>query len=89
MDRFLKEISDIRFTSVEELYKRRDEIRELYLWLDLSTKQIYKWYFYYQLCLVKNSFKEALWEYLNGNDSLELQSRLAYEWKVFNRRKDR
>lgn len=67
----LKEIECIRFENVDELFVKKASIREKYRNLDYNIKEIYKWYFFYQLCLVKNPLKELLWDYLNGKDVSE------------------
>ena len=64
----LKEIECIRFENVDELFVKKASIRDKYMNLDHKIKELYKWYFFYQLCLVKNPLKELLWDYLNGKD---------------------
>lgn len=65
MERFLELINDIQFTTVDEFYKKREYIKRKYNELDAGSKEIYKWYFYFQFCLLKNPLKEMLWTYLN------------------------
>ena len=64
----LKEIECIRFENVDELFVKKASIRDKYMNLDHKIKELYKWYFFYQLCLVKNPLKELLWDYLNEKD---------------------
>ena len=63
-----------RFLGVDDLYERKDEIRVEYRDLELWEKEIYKWYFFYQLSLLRNSrLKAELWEYINDNATFDLE----------------
>ena len=64
----LKEIEHIRFENVDELFVRKAIIRQDYLELEPKIKELYKWYFFYQMCMIKNPLKELLWDYLNDKD---------------------
>ena len=68
LDNFMLKIDHITFENIDDLYSRRDKIRNNYAILDFNEKQIYKWYFFYQLCLLKNPLKKIAWEYVNGAD---------------------
>lgn len=70
MEQFLEEISDIRFVDVDELFVKKTFIRKKYNEKDFSTKEVYKWYFYFQLCLIKNPLKQLLWSYINGENNI-------------------
>ena len=83
MTEFLEKIKDIRFTEVDEFYKRKDEIKEKYQELDNETKEIYKWYFYFQLCLLKNPLKEMLWTFLNMNCDIYFIAEMSNEYRLF------
>lgn len=66
MNDFLLKISDIQFVSIDDFMDKKDYIKERFNELDLSTKQIYKYYFFYQLCLIKDGIlKECCWSYLH------------------------
>lgn len=64
MKEILEKMKEARFTTTDELYSKKDEIREVVQKYDNDTLEIYKWYFFYQLCLLKNPLKELLWNYL-------------------------
>lgn len=64
----LKEIESIRFENVDDLFVKKASIKEKYLELEPKIKELYKWYFFYQLCMVKNPLKELLWDYLNDKE---------------------
>ena len=73
-------LEGLRFNGIEDLYKRRDEIRLEYRELELWEKEIYKWYFFYELSLIRNSgIKSALWEYMNEIEIIDLEGL----WKSF------
>ena len=77
MEQFLEEISDIRFVDVDELFVKKTFIRKKYNEKSFSTKEVYKWYFYFQLCFVKNPLKQLLWSYINGENNVK-DLNLAY-----------
>ena len=68
LDNFMLKIDHITFENIDDLYSRRNNIRNDYASLNFNEKQIYKWYFFYQLCLLKNPLKKIAWEYVNGAD---------------------
>lgn len=87
MREFLEKIQDIRFTEVDEFYDRKDEIKEKYQELDDGTKEIYKWYFYFQFCLLKNPLKEMFWTYLNMNCDIYFMAEMTNEYRLFCRKR--
>ena len=89
MTEFLEKIKDIRFTEVDEFYKRKDEIKEKYQELDNETKEIYKWYFYFQLCLLKNPLKEMWWTFLNMNCDIYFIAEMSNEYRLFCRKRNK
>lgn len=60
----------LTFFCFDDLYRNKEKIREKYLSLPIEIKRIYKWYFFYQLCLLNYGLKSAMWEYINyeGNN---------------------
>ena len=81
---FMDNISDIRFISTKDFYERRKSIRDSFRTLDANSKEMYKWYFYFQLCLLKNPLKRKLWEYLcKEHIDLMLESELSKEYRKF------
>lgn len=88
MEEFLKLIEEIRFNDPDEFFRKKIIIKEKYQKLDRSTKEIYKWYFYFQLCLLKNPLKELFWTFLNEEVDVLFYSNLNNEYRLFcNRRK--
>ena len=78
MEAFMLKIRDIRFEDVEELYKKKEKIRTKYNILCQSEKEMFKWYFYYQLSFVKNPLKKIAWEYIN-DFNVENEFSVCYE----------
>lgn len=89
MNEFYDKIQGLMFRDVDDLYSKKMQIREKYQLLDYSTKQIYKWYFYYQLCLLKNPLKRLLWDFINASNDLSIQLELSTEYKKFCERRKR
>ena len=83
MEEFYERVKEAMFQDVDDLYIRRKDIRREYMLLDYPTKQIYKWFFYYQLCMLRNPLKRLFWDFLNEiNDSIT-QEELKEEYKKF------
>lgn len=78
MEGLIDSIRGIEFDSVEGLFDRKDEIKSKFQKMDKNTQRIYKWYFFYQLCLLDYELKSLLWDYLCGIEGCELPLRLAY-----------
>lgn len=73
MNEFLEYINDMQFTDIDELFVKKAYVREKYQNLDYNYRMVYKWYYYFQLTLLKNPLKSVMWDYLNGyNVTLEL-----------------
>lgn len=90
MEEFLNKISDIRFDDITELYERREEIKGKYLRLPLGYKELYKWYYFYQLCILNYGLKSAMWTYLNTEMyNSEVNLELALEYSKFLRKRDK
>lgn len=78
MEGLIDSIREMGFLTVEELYEKKDEIKKKYQKSDKNTQRIYKWYFFYQLCVLDDKLKSLLWDYLCGIEGCELPLRLAY-----------
>ena len=83
MEEFLELIEDIRFTTVDDFYKRKEYIKIRYFELNRSTREVYKWYFYFQFCLLKNPLKELLWNYINEEKNITLEKNLENSYNNF------
>ena len=80
INEFMNEIKDIRFKSVDDFMEKRHYIRENVEKLDKDTKEIYKWYFYHQLCLLGQKqfeLKDLMWLYAVG-ENVEFDLLLHY-----------
>lgn len=80
-ERFLKDIVGVDFFDMEDLFKNRKLIRRNYQRLTRDYKRVYKWYFYFKLCLIKNPLKDLMWSYLAGCDGSE--NELIFEYDGF------
>lgn len=89
MKEFYDSVEGLMFKDVDDLYSRKIEIREKYATLDYPTKQIYKWFFYYQLCLIRNPLKRVLWDFINGSNELSTQFELSLEYRKFCQRRSK
>lgn len=92
MKEIMWNIRNIRFVSFDEIYENKDYFRQQVLMLDTDTLEIYKWYYYHQLCLMTSKrayLKELLWEYLSSERiGIELMSELAIQYRIYKRQKD-
>lgn len=83
---FMNEIDNMRFADIDEAYDKKDLIREKYSKMTNDMKEMYKWYFFFQLCLLKNPLKSLMWDYICGYDSfLDLRA----EYINFCKKRDR
>lgn len=73
MDVFMQEISEIRFNDIDDYFRKKEVIKEKLQTLDVNSKQIYKWYFYHQLCMLgqkQYEFRDLMWRYVIGENVL-------------------
>lgn len=86
----LEVINELRFDDITDLYQRREEIKEKYLKMPLDYKELYKWYYFYQLCILNYSLKSIMWTYLNNETySSEINMDLSLEYSKFLKKKDK
>lgn len=86
MKEIMENIGEIRFTSFQEAYDMKDKIREKYAELSLDAKEVYKWYYSYQLCFMTNKkmcLKDYLWSYIVGHDNID--KKLKEEYNKFSK----
>lgn len=87
MEGILKEIEEIEFQTIEELYEKKEEVRKKYKELSYGTQRIYKWYFFYQLCCADYDLKSAMWDYICEIGGSEL--RLSHQFRIFKNKKEK
>lgn len=63
---FLIIIKDMKFISVDDFFEKKDILINNYNKLDPDNKELYKWYFFYQLSILKNPLKRMMWDFING-----------------------
>ena len=89
MNEFYDSVQGLIFKDVDDLYARKMQIREKFATLDYPTKQIYKWFFYYELCMLKNPLKRLLWDFICGSKELKMQLELPKEYHKFCKKRKR
>lgn len=90
MKEIMEKIGVISFVSFEEAYNKKDFIKKVYSKLDIDTKEVYKWYFYKQLCLMtskKMGLKDYLWLYIVGKENIT--EKLEEEYAKFREKVDK
>lgn len=78
--KFMNEINEMQFIDINELFVKKKYVKERYSLMDIDSREIYKWYFFYQLCHLKNPLKCQMWEYINGFDNLDELNRSYIEY---------
>lgn len=78
MEGLIESIKGLEFDSVEGLFDRKDEIKSKFQKMDKNTQRIYKWYFFYQLCLLDYELKSLLWDYICDIKGCELHLKIEY-----------
>lgn len=63
---FFETIRNMQFENVDDLFNRKEQIRENYFMLEKEEKIMYKWYFFYQLSLLRRPLKSLFWSYINS-----------------------
>ena len=68
MNNILSPVKDMFFKDVNDCFNKLEFIKSSFNKLNSEYKMIYKWYFFNQLCLVKDyqkcPIKSYLWEYI-------------------------
>ena len=77
IDEFMNSIEDMRFRDVDDLFIKKANIRKLYGLLEFNNQEMYKWYFFYQLCLLREPLRTCIWEYVIGKDNVN-ELNIAY-----------
>ena len=88
MKEIMEKIGKISFVSFDEIYDMKDYAREVYNTFDQDTKEVYKWYYYHQLCMMTNKkmvLKDDLWLYIVGKDNIKRE--LKKEYEKFNKKR--
>ena len=84
MKEILERIEKARFTTTDEVFLNRKKIRKYVQSFDLDTLQVYKWYFFFQLCLLKNPLKEKLWDYIvKERITIHEETDLVFEYRHY------
>ena len=89
MKEIMEKIGLITFITIDEVYENRQKFRDIFLRLDQEAQEIYKWYFYHQLCLLSQKqyeLKDLMWLYLCG-ENVELD--LHHEYRKYIEKKKR
>lgn len=87
MEELIQSIKEMEFKTFEDLFERREEIREKFKKKDKNTQRVYKWYFFYQLCCMDYEFKSAMWDYLYEIGDSE--ARVCHQYKIVKGKKDK
>lgn len=80
---FMKEISNLRFLNVDEFMARKEFIRDNVEKLNNDYKEMYKWYFYHQLCMLPQKqfeLKDLMWMYAIGEP---VEFDLLHQYRLF------
>lgn len=83
MKEIMWNIRKITFNTIDDVYNDRKRFRDEVLLLDEDTLEIYKWYFYHQLCLMAHKrqyLKDLMWEYLVGKN---VECELAHQYRLY------
>lgn len=86
MEEEIKEIEGMLFETIEEFYERREEIRNRYKEKEYKEKIIYKWYFFYQVCVLSYKMKSVMWDYVCDIEGSE--EKLEQYYKIFKIKKE-
>lgn len=80
MREFIIKTMEMRFLDLDEFMRRRKIIREKYKELNQDEREIYKWYFFCQFCMLREPLQTLTWEYTIG---MNVDNRLKEEYNKF------
>lgn len=84
MEDFLIYVDDMRFLSVDELFIKKEMIKQKLGRLSVDYRELYKWYYYYQLSVFKEfkdcPIKTTIWDYLHNNCSVNDVNECYRKW---------
>ena len=87
MEGIIQTLEEMQFSTVEELYEKKEEIRKQYNALDFNMRKLYKWYYFYQLCCLDYDFKSAMWDYICEIGGSDIQ--VAHQFRLFKNKKEK
>jgi len=64
MNEYLQKINGIRFEGIDDLYIKKGFIKSEFKKMSIECKELYKLYFFYQLCICKYKIKSVFWDYI-------------------------
>lgn len=89
LETFMYSLDDMQFISLDDFFIKKKKIKEKFDKMSYFEREIYKWYFFYQLCLVKwkskdgKYIKESFWSYLCDRENDNEINRLYLEFCIF------
>ena len=81
---FMAKIGDMKFFGIEELYNKKEKVRDQFDLLKADEKYVYKWFYFFQNCHLNRRLKENMWSYITGiisDDKIEKEYQLYCENK--------
>ena len=82
---FMQKIGDMRFFYIDELYEKKELVKEKYEMLKADEKYIYKWFYFFQTCHLNNRLKENMWDYITGVTTAE---KIEKEYELYCQKKE-
>lgn len=77
---FMCKIEDMKFFGIEDLYPKKEEVRNNFEMLRDDEKYVYKWFYFFQTCHLNSRIKENMWSYITGMISKE---KIEKEYKLY------
>ena len=63
---FMQKIGDMKFFGIEELFLKKEYVRDKFRELKDDEKYVYKWFYFFQTCHLNGRIKENMWSYITG-----------------------
>jgi len=63
---FMQKIGNMKFFGIEELFLKKESVREQFHNLKDDEKYVYKWFYFFQTCHLNSRLKENMWSYITG-----------------------
>lgn len=83
---FMAKIGNMKFFGIDELYNKKEFVRDQFDLLRDDEKYVYKWFYFFQTCHLNSRFKENMWGYITGivNDE-----RIEKEYQYYCNKKEK
>lgn len=82
---FMCKIGNMQFYMFDDLYSKKEEVRNKFQTLNAEEKMMYKWFYFQQTCHLNIRIKESMWDYITGVIS---KKKIEKEYAIYCKKKE-